>query len=168
MSSARSAPLLAAVGPGLADVSVGDGGHVLLAVWALGSQQWAWTLGPGRHVGAAALPCAAPQPSSCPRPALGPRGKHPDCSSGSVLRLPGASGHQVAAGSHSPRRHPVSLMCPQPKTHMAVWLHFGEEGSIQFSPVAQSCLTLCDSIDCSRPGLPVHHQLPEFTQTHAH
>ena len=35
----------------------------------------------------------------------------------------------------------------------------------QFSSVAQSCLTLCDPINCSRPGLPVHHQLPEFTQT---
>ena len=37
---------------------------------------------------------------------------------------------------------------------------------IQFSSVAQSCLTLCDPMDCSTPGLPVHHQLPEFTQTH--
>ena len=39
---------------------------------------------------------------------------------------------------------------------------------IQFSSVAQSCLTLCDPMDCSMPGLPVHHQLPEFTQTHVH
>ena len=38
----------------------------------------------------------------------------------------------------------------------------------QFSSVAQSCLTLCDPMDCSTPGLPVHHQLPEFTQTHVH
>ena len=38
----------------------------------------------------------------------------------------------------------------------------------QFSSVAQSCPTLCDPMDCSTPGLPVHHQLPEFTQTHAH
>ena len=38
----------------------------------------------------------------------------------------------------------------------------------QFSSVAQSCLTLCDPMDCSTPGLSVHHQLPEFTQTHAH
>ena len=35
----------------------------------------------------------------------------------------------------------------------------------QFSSVAQSCLTLCDPMNCSTPGLPVHHQLPEFTQT---
>ena len=40
--------------------------------------------------------------------------------------------------------------------------------SVQFSSVAQSCPTLCDPMDCSMPGLPVHHQLPEFTQTHVH
>ena len=39
---------------------------------------------------------------------------------------------------------------------------------VQFSSVAQSCLTLCNSMDHSTPGLPVHHQLPEFTQTHVH
>ena len=39
---------------------------------------------------------------------------------------------------------------------------------IQYSSVAQSCLTLCNPMDCSTPGLPVHHQLPEFTQTHVH
>ena len=38
----------------------------------------------------------------------------------------------------------------------------------QFSSVAQSCPTLCDPMNCSMPGLPVHHQLPEFTQTHVH
>ena len=40
--------------------------------------------------------------------------------------------------------------------------------SVQFSSVAQSCPTLCDTMDCSMPGLPVHHQLPELTQTHVH
>ena len=38
----------------------------------------------------------------------------------------------------------------------------------QFSSVAQSCPTLCDPMNCSMPGLPVHHQLLEFTQTHVH
>ena len=38
----------------------------------------------------------------------------------------------------------------------------------QLSSVAQSCLTLCDPMNRSTPGLPVHHQLPEFTQTHVH
>ena len=40
--------------------------------------------------------------------------------------------------------------------------------SVHFSPVAQSCLTLCDPMNPSTPGLPVHHQLPESTQTHVH
>ena len=40
--------------------------------------------------------------------------------------------------------------------------------SVQFNSVTQSCLTLCDPMNHSSPGLPVHHQLPEFTQTHAH
>ena len=40
--------------------------------------------------------------------------------------------------------------------------------SVQFSSVAQLCPTLCDPMVCSMPGLPVHHQLQEFTQTHVH
>ena len=40
--------------------------------------------------------------------------------------------------------------------------------SYQFSSVAQSCPTLCDPIECSTPGFPVHHQLPEPAQTHVH
>ena len=39
---------------------------------------------------------------------------------------------------------------------------------VQFSSVSQSCPTLCDPMNHSTPGLPVHHQLPEFTQTHVH
>ena len=40
--------------------------------------------------------------------------------------------------------------------------------SVQFSSVAQSCPTFWDPMNCSTPGLPVHHQLQEFTQTHIH
>ena len=40
--------------------------------------------------------------------------------------------------------------------------------SVQFSTVAQLCTTLCDPMDCSTPGLPVHHQLLELAQTHVH
>ena len=40
--------------------------------------------------------------------------------------------------------------------------------SVQFSSVAQSCPPLCDPMNHSTPGLPVQHQLPEFTQTHVH
>ena len=40
--------------------------------------------------------------------------------------------------------------------------------SVQYSSVAQPCPTLCNPVNCSMPGLPVHHQLPESTQTHVH
>ena len=43
-----------------------------------------------------------------------------------------------------------------------------QRASVQFSSVTQLCPTLYDSMNCSMPGLPVHHQLPEFTQTHVH
>ena len=46
-----------------------------------------------------------------------------------------------------------------------LWINLN---SVQFSSVAQLCLTLCDPINCSTTGLPVHHQLPEFTQNHVH
>ena len=55
--------------------------------------------------------------------------------------------------------------------HIFLWyrLRSGIVGSsVQFSSVAQLCLTLCDPMNHSTPGLPVHHQLPEFTQTHVH
>ena len=47
---------------------------------------------------------------------------------------------------------------------------FGCNGisSVQFNSLAQLCLTLCDLMTHSTPGLPVHHQFPEFTQTHVH
>ena len=43
-----------------------------------------------------------------------------------------------------------------------------DHASFQFSSVAQSCLTLCNPMDCSMPGFPVHHQLTELTQTPVH
>ena len=54
-----------------------------------------------------------------------------------------------------------------------IYMFFGPEIVLmriypRFSSAAQSCLTLCNPMDCSTPGLPVHHQLPEFTQTHVH
>ena len=52
-----------------------------------------------------------------------------------------------------------------PLSHHGICLTYS---SIQFSSVAQSCLTLCDPMNHSTPGLPVHHQLPEFTQIHVH
>ena len=57
--------------------------------------------------------------------------------------------------------------------HLSIFLttYFGYSlylTSVQFSSVAQSCPTLCDPMNRSRPGLPVHHQLPESTQIHVH
>ena len=56
-----------------------------------------------------------------------------------------------------------------------IFIHTPETGSrpqrfssVQFSSVTQLCLTLCDPMNCSTPGLSVHHQLPEYTQTHVH
>ena len=60
----------------------------------------------------------------------------------------------VLAHTHVVLRH--DMVCP-------IWY-----ASVQFSLVAQSCPTLCDPMNCSTPGLPVHHQLPEFTQTQVH
>ena len=60
------------------------------------------------------------------------------------------------------------------KRRAAHWLRIQKPGgifqfsSVQFSSVAQSCPTLCNPMNCSTPGLPVHHHLPEFTQTHVH
>ena len=54
--------------------------------------------------------------------------------------------------------------------HMKRWstLLIIQFSSVQFSSVTQSCPTLWDLMNHSTPGLPVHHQLPEFTQTHVH
>ena len=66
-------------------------------------------------------------------------------------------------GNFSPFRQkfPLTIIVNERST-MAI-LH-----SVQFSSVAQSCLTLCDHMNRSTPGLPVHHQLTEFTQTYVH
>ena len=49
----------------------------------------------------------------------------------------------------------------------ATWMKL-KDILFQFSSVTQSCPTLCNPMDCSTPSLPVHLQLPEFTQTHVH
>ena len=54
------------------------------------------------------------------------------------------------------------------KSNKLFFFHCKINSDFQFSSVAQSCPTLCDPMNCSTPGLPVQHQLPEFTQTHVH
>ena len=51
---------------------------------------------------------------------------------------------------------------------MSLYNNKGLIHSVQFSSVAQLCLTFCDPMNRSTPGLPVHHQQPKFTQTHVH
>ena len=65
---------------------------------------------------------------------------------------------EVVGESVSPLESYAKLFVP---------LHFSREW-YQFSSVAQLCPTLCDPMDCSTPGLRVHHQLPEPAQTHVH
>jgi len=60
---------------------------------------------------------------------------------------------------------------PFPENNWGVWIFWAwaaHSSCFQFSSVTQSCPTLCDPMNCSKRGLPVHHQLPEFTQTHVH
>ena len=52
--------------------------------------------------------------------------------------------------------------------NVSVMVSLGFLSRVQFSSVAQSHLTLCNPMDCSTPGLPVHHKLPELAQTHVH
>ena len=52
--------------------------------------------------------------------------------------------------------------------HFSPLISYLQFSSVQFSLVAQLCPTLCDPMNCSTPGFPVHHQLPELTQTHIH
>ena len=59
----------------------------------------------------------------------------------------------------------VNTECLQADTHSCGLVYLS---SVHFSSVTQSCPTLCDPMNCSSPGLPVHYQLPEFTQTHVH
>ena len=61
-------------------------------------------------------------------------------------------------------KHPAGQNVSINSIYMKSW----NSGLFQFSSVTQSCPTLCNPMNRSMPGLPVHHQLPEFTQTHAH
>ena len=62
--------------------------------------------------------------------------------------------------------HMLLLLCGILKKDIEELGYKTEIDTVQFSSVAQSLLTLCDPVNRSTPGLPVHHQLPEFTQTH--
>ena len=71
---------------------------------------------------------------------------------------------------------PVLFVCPTNivvikipvETMLLTSIFISSVDSVQFSSVTQSCPTLCNPTSHSTPGLPVHHHLPEFTQTHVH
>ena len=83
----------------------------------------------------------------------------------------GSSGKESACGLISGLRrslgggndNPLQYFCLKNPMDKGAWW-----SAVQFSSVAQLCPTLCDPMDCSTPGLSVHHQLLVFTQTHVH
>ena len=74
-----------------------------------------------------------------------------------------SSGHRTGNGQSNPKER----QCQKRFNVLYNFTNFTHL-QVQFSSVAQTCLTLCDPMDCSMPGLPVHHQLLEFAQTHVH
>ena len=87
--------------------------------------------------------------------------------SGSLLRL--MSIELVMPSNHLILCHPL-LLLPSVLPSIRVFSSESAVGisSVQISSIAQTCPNLCDPMNRSMPGLPVHHQLPEFTQTHVH
>ena len=79
--------------------------------------------------------------------------------------LPMISTHEFSHASVGNMHKKASMDVIQAFTIMSSGRVMGPQA---VSSVAQSSLTLCDPMDCSMLGLPVHHQLPEFTQTHVH
>ena len=73
--------------------------------------------------------------------------------------------YEVGNFTNYPYLNTTLLIKQQPKWVQGKMDHLS---SVQFSSVTQSCPTLCDPMTLSTPGLPVPHQLPEFTQTHVH
>ena len=83
---------------------------------------------------------------------------------------PGTAGTGQFPGRELSSKGPSSNLEPK-KKKKAAWGNgccLGLLDIVQLTSVDQSCPTLCDPVDCSMPGLPVHHQLPEFNQTHVH
>ena len=72
---------------------------------------------------------------------------------------------------HSPKSSHPRPLTQSPKDcfiHLCLFCYLAYRLIVQFSSVAQSCPTLCDPMSCSTSGLPVHHQLLEFTESHIH
>ena len=76
--------------------------------------------------------------------------------------------HESRISSGVGKGNPPQYFCLGNPVDRGVWWASVHWGSVQFSSVAQSCPTLCNPMNHSTPGLAVHHQLPEFSQTHVH
>ena len=102
-----------------------------------------------------------------PRLGRSPGGGHGNLLQYSCLENP--HGQKSLVG-YTPWGHKESDTMERLSTAQHPYLHmfFLLFRSVQFSSVAQSCPTPCDPMNHSTPGLPIHHQLPEFTQTHVH
>ena len=74
----------------------------------------------------------------------------------------------VSSAQNCPKPPRVGYLIVFSCFHQNKSFHLDSWCSVHFSSVAQLCPTLCNSMDCSTPGLPVHHQLPEFIQSHVH
>ena len=90
-----------------------------------------------------------------------------------LFETPWTAAHQASLSITTSRSRPkpMSIVSVMPSNHLILGhpLLLPSMGwSVQFSSVAQSCMTLCDPMNHSTPGLPVYHHLPEFTQTHVH
>ena len=80
-----------------------------------------------------------------------------------TYRGPGKLFQIVSCGQQQPVDKPPGILIK-----VCLFFSLVDMDSVQFSSVARSCLTLCDPMSRSTPGFPVHHHLPEFTQTHVH
>ena len=78
------------------------------------------------------------------------------------------SWHEICSLNNCSTGHRYDMMRKARDLELKTTLSFFHRTGSQFSSVAQSRPTLCDPMNRSTPGLPVHHQLPEFTQTHVH
>ena len=92
-----------------------------------------------------------------------------------LLEISGDSSRKNEEMDPKQKQHPVvdvtgegsKVQCCTEQYCIGTW-NVRSISTVQFSSVTQSCLTLCNPMNLSTPGIPVHHQLPWFTQTHVH
>ena len=87
--------------------------------------------------------------------------KNPPANAGDGRGMNSIPGSRKSPGDG--QGNPFQYSCLENPMDRGTW-----QAMVQFSSVTQLCLTLCDPMDYSTPGLPVQRQLPEFTQTHVH